>query len=722
MKRFLDGGLFRWWSLAFIIVFVVMHQPLQAQDTLRFRYGLYGGVSYNGYIADFTALPNIPNCCPRFQSGSGSGPLGGLLLEYPLGGNFLFGIRGGYASHDGSLTEREAVRVIVDGIGRDGAFEHRIDASVSSVGIEPSVGYRLFGDAFLQLGLRAGFMSSRQFFQEERIFDPSDRGTFLDSLGEDTGDRFRNQFTGDLPETSTYLFEGIVGISWELPLNNRGTLLLVPEISYAHSFNNIVRTLDWKSNELRAGFALKISPRKRPEKPIAYDTVVVRDTVEVSIPWDATPHITRLDRAQATTTSEESDTIRQRTTFTEHYQREVRKPPPMTCSVTASGVDESGVASPIATLRIEEFLSTIAHPLLNYVFFEPNAATIPERYTRLTSATVGGFHPERLQGAGTLPVYYTMLNIIGQRMRKYPNATLTLTGCNMDAAEEKGNLDLSRGRAESVRDYLVGVWGIEARRLRIDAVNLPEKKSNPLTPDGQAEDRRVEIASSIPEILDVLVIDDTVRTSSPPIVRLHPVITSATGVREWRVRIAQNGVVLKEFSGSGTPPADIDWDLVNDQRSVPRYDGPLEITMTATNPESETSDCRMALPTEVNTVSRKRQNRSGDYTIDRYNLILFNVGESGITAANQRVIKLVKGRLKPSSQLTIEGFADRSGNAQSNQRLSAKRASMTADGLGRPDAITRGIGESRLLYTNDLPEGRFYCRTVQIEVKTRVEE
>ncbi|MEI6089253.1 MAG: hypothetical protein WCR42_02265 [bacterium] len=33
----------------------------------------------------------------------------------------------------------------------------------------------------------------------------------------------------------------------------------------------------------------------------------------------------------------------------------------------------------------------------------------------------------------------------------------------------------------------------------------------------------------------------------------------------------------------------------------------------------------------------------------------------------------------------------------------------------------QGVGEDTLLYNNDVPEGRFYCRTVQIVVKTPIE-
>lgn len=703
---------------------IIMASRMSAQedDTLRTRYGMFGGYSINQHTADFRALPGVPNCCPQFERGSGGGILAGLLAEFPLSSSILFSLRANYVTHNALLSTREPVRVIVNGTGRDGAFEHKVDATLSSIGLEPGLGIRLFEGMFLTVGARGAMYLAKDYAQEERIIDPADAGTFLDAEGNDSRSRVRNVNAGELPDAASILVQGTAGLGYELKLNSRGTMLLVPEISYAMSFTDVVKDVRWKANGLRAGLALKYSPVPEPPKPVRQDTLIVRDTADERRPGITEPRITLRNREASTSRLEGPDTIVVQTTVHENYLREIPIPPAMTCSITAAGVDDHGTQVPLATLRIEEFLSTIAHPLLNYVFFDPNSRQIASRYTTLAQGQTTTFRPEALYGAGTLTVYYSMLNIIGQRMHKYPNAVLTLTGCNMDFEGEKGNRELSEARAHAVRDYLVNVWGIAGARLRVEAMDLPAKRSNPATPDGQAENRRVEITSSVPEVLDVLVVNDTTRTVTPPIIRLFPVVTSSQGAASWEIAISQAGTVLKRFTGTGTPPQSIDWDLANDQPNIPRFDAPLVISLNAGNPAGENVACRMELPTEVTTVQEKRANRSGDYTIDRFNLILFNVGESGITSTNQRVINLVKSRLKTGSELTIEGFADRTGNAPSNQRLSAKRAEMTATALGRPDATTRGIGESRLLHPNDTPEGRFYCRTVQILVKTPVRE
>lgn len=707
-------------AAAVTLLFFMALPSIRAQDTLRPRYGIFGGYAINLHSADFQTLPQVPNCCPQFESGSGGGTLAGLMYGIPFSTWLLLEIRASYLQHNATLVEREPVTVIVNGTARDGAFEHSIDATLSTLGLEPSLRARLAGGLFAGIGLRGAAYLAHHYAQEERIVEPTDAGTFLDANGIDSRSRVRNQISGDIPEMTSLLLQGTVGLSYELRLNARGTVLLVPEISYAYSFSDVVQGLNWKPNGLRGSLALQFSPAPPLPKPVRYDTALVRDTVTRRSTSVTAPRIALQQRTANEIVSESADEIVRRTTVHESYLQELPAPPPMTCALAVAGVDDDGNEEPIATLRIEEFLSTVAHPLLNYIFFDPGSSQLPDRYTRLLPEDTATFRQETLFGAGTLDVYHTMLNIIGERMREHSHATLTLTGCNMDNGEEKGNLELSRKRAESVRDYLTSVWGIDSRRLQIEAMNLPTKRSNPLSPDGQAEDRRVEIASSIPEILDVLVAGDTTRTTSTPIVRLRPTINSAQGIASWHLTIAQHGATLKEFSGTGAPPAIIDWDPVIDRDHTPRFSEPIAVTINATNPEGEAVACGAAIDTRLLTIREKREQRMGDFTVDRYNLILFRVGESGITDANRRIISMVAARLKPESRLTIEGFADRSGSAASNQHLSALRAQATAQSLNRPDAVMRGVGESRLLYSNDTPEGRFYCRTVQITVKTPI--
>ena len=67
------------------------------------------------------------------------------------------------------------------------------------------------------------------------------------------------------------------------------------------------------------------------------------------------------------------------------------------------------------------------------------------------------------------------------------------------------------------------------------------------------------------------------------------------------------------------------------------------------------------------------------------------------------------------------GYTDRTGNLEYNQKLAEQRGVSAQKSLGRDNAKVTGLGSSKLLYNNDFPEGRFYCRTVNIIVKTKTQ-
>jgi outer membrane protein OmpA-like peptidoglycan-associated protein len=305
-------------------------------------------------------------------------------------------------------------------------------------------------------------------------------------------------------------------------------------------------------------------------------------------------------------------------------------------------------------------------------------------------------------------------------MREYPKATLRILGTNSDEGNELGDTELSRLRAETVRDYLAQTWGIAETRLRVESRNLPELPSNIGELDGIQENRRVEIWPSIPEIIDPVVIDDTLRTVNPPRVRFRPEVTSDAGITEWSVSVRQDDRMLKSFDGKGDVPVSLDWQVQQDKASIPRSTTTLQYSLSLTDAAAQqfTTEVGM-LPVEQVTLQKKRTERLGDKEIDRYNLILFDFNSELLGPRNMRIVNMITPRLSPNSTVTITGYTDRIGELRVNQPLSEARAQSAAKALNVPAENAVGRGESDM-YTNEIPEGRFYCRTVTILVETPV--
>jgi outer membrane protein OmpA-like peptidoglycan-associated protein len=397
------------------------------------------------------------------------------------------------------------------------------------------------------------------------------------------------------------------------------------------------------------------------------------------------------------------------------------EPPVLAATVRAVGYADDGREQPNVTLRVEEFISTHMRPLLNYVFFDENAASIPARYKRLSRNDAGSFRVENLHNVETLPTYYQMLNIIGRRMVERPSSKVTLVGCNAGTGVERNNLDLSRNRANAVRDYLRDVWGVAPERLIVKERNLPESPSDTARAETAEENRRVEIISDDPVITSFILTTDTLRTTTPGTIRFYPATRAEAGVSRWTLTAAQGGRMLKKMSGEGPIPPAVDWNVNEDKGMLPRTEEPIDYKLVvddAAGQQVETPSGK--LPVDQVTIRNKREEQVADVRIDRYGLILFDFDKTELTPANRRIIETIKPRIEPTSTVTVRGYTDRVGEPEYNQNLSAARAQNTARALGRGADRASGIGESELLFNNDLPEGRFYCRTVTITVETPV--
>jgi VWFA-related protein len=138
--------------------------------------------------------------------------------------------------------------------------------------------------------------------------------------------------------------------------------------------------------------------------------------------------------------------------------------------------------------------------VLNYVFFDENSSQMRPRYKLYTDPREALVFDEA-GAADQMEQYYNTLNIVGSRMRMYPSAKVTLTGCNSGEGSEKGNSTLSRSRAETVQKYLTSVWRVDPGRIVVEARDLPAKPSTSGTEAGREENRRVEITSDTPELL-----------------------------------------------------------------------------------------------------------------------------------------------------------------------------------------------------------------------------
>jgi outer membrane protein OmpA-like peptidoglycan-associated protein len=298
-------------------------------------------------------------------------------------------------------------------------------------------------------------------------------------------------------------------------------------------------------------------------------------------------------------------------------------------------------------------------------------------------------------------------------MSEIKNSKITLIGCNSNLNKEKNNLKLSLSRAEAVKQYLIEVWKIDKTRIKTIARNLPEKASNISDPDGIAENRRVEIISDSWDITSPVIIEDTLRFIRPGGILIKNDVYSQIPIQNWEFNISSKNEEILKFSGSGNPDESLEIDFTKRDIFKSKLGNEISAYLKVMN-EDETgiSDIKK-LPIEIITK---------DSSINVYNMILFDFNKADLSKQNQKIADYINNDLQDKADVKIIGFTDRIGEEEYNRKLSEERARATASSLKTKNIEIEGIGEKELLFDNTTPEGRFYSRTVEVQIRQETKE
>lgn len=650
-------------------------RPDERERAVRVGLGAWG--TMNLHRGDFTSYDGVLEC-GTFDETTTLGWSVGYLFEFPLSSAFSLSPRIHYWKADGDFTTPNGVptRIAID----DETVvpletEHTLETALDYVSLDFLAKLKIAGPVYLALGPSIGYAARASYEQEERIISPQGV-TFLN------GSDARNIIAGNFDEqgtlnTSRNLRLAAVGaLGADLDLSDR--MILSPEAGINWGLTDVLSSFPWKAHGLRAGAIL--SYRLGGTSP--------SDTVRIPAPDVATPEpVLALDA----------------------FNR------------------NGGVQLNYAEIAIAEERGTDLIPLLPYVFFDPNSAAIPARYDLSGNRTLA---EETLAGS-TLEVYHKLLDIVGSRMNRFPDATLTITGCR-EPLDDAGSTDeLSRARSEVLKEYLTSRWGIAANRITTKIRALPSEPSNRTVEDGRQENRRAEMTASDPRILAPVNRSIGGLTLRPEQVVLAPTTQFLEDVETWVVTVRDDeGAELFRQDGRGVVPKEIVWrlELTRADQMAGRgtQEGSVSVELVATRGDGETIRRRRDIPVRRTFTSRRLSGEIvRDSLVERTSLIFFDFDSPKVSEFNRPVLDVVRARMRTNSSVEITGLTDRIGEEAHNKELSRRRAEETSRQIQTrivPEVITaRGAGEEEI-YDNNLPEGRMYNRTVIVETATPVEE
>jgi outer membrane protein OmpA-like peptidoglycan-associated protein len=468
---------------------------------------------------------------------------------------------------------------------------------------------------------------------------------------------------------------GQAGIGYDIPLTSKDKptqVELSPFASFSTTANEQVRKQeDWHISTIRAGVALKFGMGK-VIKNAAYNTAVPSKV-----------------------------------------QFSVIAPPPVKLMC-----------------KIRETL-----PLRNYVFFDEASSAIPNRYITLTKDQAAAFKEEDLlmqeakdqtcRSPQQMNVYYNILNIMGDRLRRNPGSSISLIGASAKGVEDGKIL------AGSVKSYLADRYGIDSSRITVEGRIKPPVSSEKMgdRPEWmglcRVEDRRVDMVSNSPELMTEL--------GEKPATMMKPVQIIAMDTDP-----TTNQVLFKVTDSSKTLTS---WSLeITDKKGGVRHFGPYYDNLASisgkklldTNLQGDYK-VTMIGQTEDNVSIKKESTlhleRSTKEVDEELKFsILFDFDKYSAMANYEKFLTdNVAPFITPNSTVIIHGHTDIIGEKEYNYKLSVERADAAQTILQKDkkilamdvvkfQAIGYGADETKAPFGNKLPEERCYNRTVIINV------
>lgn len=666
------------WRLA--VIALLLHAPivsLTAQDTLRQRI-LVGGMA--GYevgweLGRFPVFAGSPEC-GEFTSGSASSLFGGIGFSY----GSLFSERLGIAmrlswgeAEGAFIAEPHEPLVIVDtarGLLPQVQHEYRFNSTWEMGRADLLLDYRPLDRLSLRPGVWLGIRRSAQLTQSDNIVnEPLYRF--------DAGATERPMLGGEqLTVTSLAL-----GFSGSITYHLRMTpwLWLAPELSFHGEVTSVASNAAWRTLTAGGGIGVMfdLTPREPAPPPPAQP---LADTS--SNPPPAPPRAS------------------------------------LRASLDLYGIDESGARLPSATIRINEVLHRVRAPLLGPIYFDRGSSELPARYVRYRRDDADRFSVDSLADLDLDALHAHALNLLGVRMRDYPDATINLIGYR-SAGEP---VALAGERAHHVRRYLHETWGIDTTRIVVIARTGAARGR---TEEGRSETRKVQITSTASAIAEPMIIDRMARSFDPPLIALDPMIDSSATIREWTIVLSYDGKEVGRYASGDTAneeSSSVQWQIPDNRSDMAHSFLVAEFTVQDSSGSQVSSRTQTPLTFE-RTFRIVEMIGEGARERVHYSLLPFAHNAVTLDNRNQQVVREIADDIRVGARVIVAGNSERT--TGSSDGLSHRRAEIVAAslrGLLREQGVrnvtiaVRGDAHDAMRF-DDLPEGRLPAREVEVLIE-----
>jgi hypothetical protein len=248
----------------FCLLLVIVGYNTKAQTYNKSLWSYGGFVDYiiANHITDFSALPGVPNCCPKFTGGTGTGFSIGGLFQYRFYVYNHFLLRAGYQQLSGDLSAQESEWIVMNDKLTSALIEHKISTKFTMFFLEPTYKYNTNIGLSFSLGMNASILTNSTYSQQEMLIKPENSGTF------ETGTRIRNVQSGTLTGTEGMIFFALLVAEYEIYLDKYRTNILTPRFSFNYGLNSMFRDEKWRITYFSFGISYKYNPFYETSSPL----------------------------------------------------------------------------------------------------------------------------------------------------------------------------------------------------------------------------------------------------------------------------------------------------------------------------------------------------------------------------------------------------------------------------------------------------------------------
>jgi outer membrane protein OmpA-like peptidoglycan-associated protein len=674
-------------------VFFFLSSVSFAQGTFRpVRLGIGAGIGSNISHAYIEAYEGS-FLCGVFEKGSAPGlSLPFVQAEIPLSENFSFFPRLRYQDLSSTFTTQNFTIPRSLDTNTNSLFsvnrEREYQTNLKTISFDALFSWRLTS-FHLGAGLGAGFIIHHSYEQTEKLLSPN-------VVYKENSLSSRTVKAGDF-ETKSITATAEFAIGYDIALSSKWNFS--PEIRASIPITPISSVYSYKTNTFSFAVALMYA--------LPTESLPKEELLPIEIPKP--PPI-------AENTKEEVAPAKSI----------------LSVAVKAIGITESGEEVPQPVVEIQNVRVTDVAPTLNYVFFDDGSAEIPSRYHFYSNPNEArSFNPSSLYKSNALGIHYEVLNILGLRMQQKPNSKITITGTRSlhSSGDSVAASDISLLRAEHAAKYLQEIWGIAPSRIRIKSRSLPEQASDENTATGQGENRRIEITTTTPSLLEPIETHRLERTATPPKISFQSVITSNyNDLKSQIITIRQGSKIIKTIDGlSASGKGEMLWDIA--EGNVIENNDPvtwqMEIIDSADN--HAIAEGSITFKKQEETHDRHVRDTTADKSLERFHLLLFDYSSSAeLNKIPDQIFDRIASSVTQDSRVSLIGHTDITGDPNYNEHLSydrASRASLLLSsrlrklGKSAPSFNLEARGAKDILFDNTNAEGRFLSRTVRITIE-----